>query len=100
MCIWTHVSEKTATDGQRGVGTRLQFFQKVLAVEVPQFLHISEYDTSLPPQILGQVQALHLREIVLNDVAERANVLPLCGNHLIHDMLHFTREQKDMIRYI
>lgn len=81
------------------MGARLQFFQEVLAVEVPQFLHIAKNDTTLPSQILRQVQALHLGEIVLNDVAERANVLPLCGNHLIHDVLRFTGEQKDMIRY-
>lgn len=92
------MSEKTTTDGQRGVGARLQLLQEILAVEVPEFLHIPENDAALPPQVLRQVQALHLGEIVLDDVAERANILPLCGDHLVHDVLHFTGEQKDMIR--
>lgn len=92
------MSEKAATDGQRGVGARLQLFQEVLTVEVPQFLHVPENDAALPPQVLGQVQALHFGEVVLDDVAERANILPLCGDHLVHDVLHFTGEQKDAIR--
>ncbi len=95
---WTHVSEKTATDGQRGVCARLQLLQEVLTVEVPEFLHIPENDAALPPQVLGQVQALHLGEIVLDDVAERADILSLCGDHLVHDVLHFTGEHKDTIR--
>ena len=90
------MSLKTAADGQRGVGASLQLLQEVLAVEVPQFLHIPENDAALPAQVLRQVEALHLREIMLDDVAERANVLPLCGNHFIHDVLHFTGEQKDV----
>lgn len=80
------------------MGARLQLLQKILTVEVPQFLHVPENYAALSPQVLGQVQALHLGEIVLNDVAERADVLPLSGNHLIHDVLHFTGEQKDTIR--
>lgn len=84
------MSEKTATDGQWGVGTRFQLLQEVLTVEVPQFFHIPKNDAALPPQVLRQVKALHLGEIVLDDVAERANILPLCGDHLIHDVLHFT----------
>lgn len=88
------MSEKTATDGQWGVGTCFQLLQEVLTMEVPQFLYIPENDAALPPQVLRQVEALHLREIVLVDVAEGANILPLCGDHLIHDVLHFTGEYK------
>lgn len=63
-------------------------------MKVPQLLHIPKNDAALSPQILGQVQPFHLREIVLNDVAEGANVLPFSGNHLIHDVLHFTAEEE------
>lgn len=88
------MSQETAADGQRGVGARLQLLQEVLAVEVPQFLHVPEDDAPLPAQVLRQVQALHLGEVVLDDVAEGADVLPLCGNHFIHDVPNFTAEQK------
>ena len=91
------MSLKAAADGQWGVGAGLQLLQEVPTVEVPQFLHVPENDAALPPQVLGQVQALHLGEIVLNDVVERADVLPLRGDHLVHDVLHFTGGQKDMI---
>lgn len=77
------------------MGARLQLLQEVLAVEVPQLLHIPEDDAALSPQVLRQVEALHLWEVVLNDVAERADVLPFCGNHFIHDVLHFAGEQRD-----
>lgn len=92
------MSEKTATDGQRGVGACLQILQEVLAVEVPELLHIPENDAAFPSQVLRQIQALHLGEIVFDDVAERADVLPLCGNHLVHDVLHFTGEKEDTKR--
>lgn len=91
------MSEKTAADGQRAVGARLQVLQEVLAVEVPQFLHIAKNDAALSPQVLGQIQALHLGEIVLYDVAERADVLPLRGDHLVHDVLHFTAQQNEEV---
>lgn len=94
--VCTHVSEKTATDGQRAVGTWLQILQEVLGVEIPQFLHVPKNDAALSPEVLGQVKPLHLREIMLDDVAQGANVLPLSGNHLIHDVLHFTGEHKDI----
>ena len=89
------MSEKAAADGQRAVGAQLQILQEVLSVKVPQFLHVSKNNTALPPQVLGQVQPLHLGEIVLDDVAEGADVLPLGGDHLVHDVLHFAGEQKD-----
>lgn len=84
--------KKTAADGQWAVSARFQLLQEVLTVEVPQFLHISKNDAAFPSQVLRQVQTLHLREVVLNDVAEGAHILPLRGDHLIHDVLHFTDE--------
>lgn len=89
------MSQEAAADGQRQVGARLQLLQEVLAVEVPQFFHIPKDDAPLPAQVLRQVQALHLGEVVLDNVAEGADVLPLGGNHLVHDVLNFTDERKE-----
>lgn len=97
MTVRTHVSEEAAADGQRTVCARLQVLEEVLAVKVPQLLHIAKDDGALPPQVLRQVQTLHLGEIVLDDVAEGADVLPLRGDHLVHDVLHFTGEQKEQV---
>lgn len=91
------MSEKTAADGERTVGARLQVLQEVLTVEVPQLLHVPENDAALPSQVLGQIQPLHLGEIVLDDVAEGADVLPLRGNHLVHDVLHFAAAQNTAV---
>lgn len=89
----TYMSEKTAADREWTVSTRLQVLQEVLRVKVPQLLHVSKNDAALPSQVLGQVQPLHLWEILLDDVAEGADVLPLRGNHLVHDVLHFAAAQ-------
>lgn len=90
----TYMSQETAADAQRRVSAGLQLLQEVLAVEVPQFFQVPKNDAALPSQVLRQVKTLHLGEIVLNDVAERANVFPLCGNHFIHDVLNFTGKHK------
>lgn len=89
------MSEEAAADGQRAVCARLQVLEEVLAVEVPQLLHVAKDDGALPPQVLRQVQPLHLREVVLDDVVEGAHVLPLRGDHLVHDVLYFAGEQNE-----
>lgn len=94
------MSEEAAADGQWTVCARLQVLEEVLAVEVPQLLHVAKNDGALPPQVLRQVQALHLREVVLDDVAEGADVLPLRGDHLVHDVLHFAGEQNKQVHLL
>lgn len=97
---WTHVSEEAAADGQWAVSARLQVLEEILAVKVPQLLHVAKDDGALPPQVLRQVQALHLGEIVLDDIAEGADVLPLRGDHLVHDVLHFTGQQNEQEHWL
>lgn len=94
------MSKEAAADGQRTVCARLQVLEEVLAVKVPQLLHIAKNDGALPPQVLRQVQTFHLGEIVLDDVAEGANILPLRGDHLIHDVLYFAGEQNERVRML
>lgn len=86
----THVSQKACADRQRRVSAALQILLKILSVKVTQLLQIPKNNTALPSQILRQIQTLHLREIMFNDVSERSDVLSLCRNHLIHDVLDFT----------
>lgn len=90
------MSQETAADDQRRVSACFELLEEVLAVEVPQFFQVSKNNAALPAQVLRQVKSLHLGEVVLNDVAERAYILPLCGNHFIHDVLNFTGEHKDV----
>lgn len=55
-------------------------------MKVHQLLQVSEDDTTLSPQVLWHVSALHLREIVVNDVPQRTHIFPLCCYHLIYDV--------------
>lgn len=91
--LTTHVLQEAAADGQGRVGAALQILQEVLAVEVTQLLQIPKNNAALPSQVLRKVQPLHLREVVLDDVAERSHVLSLCGDHLVHDVLDFAERQ-------
>lgn len=93
--LTTHVLQEAAADGQGRVGAALQILQEVLAVEVTQLLQIPKNNAALPSQVLRKVQPLHLREVVLDDVAERSHVLSLCGDHLVHDVLDFAERQWD-----
>ncbi len=92
---WTHVFEEAAADGQRWMSAALQIRQEILAVKDAQFLQIPENDAALPSEVLRKIQSLHLREVVLEDVAERSDILSLGGDHLIHDVLDFTETQRE-----
>lgn len=84
-----YVPQEAVADAQRVVAAALELPQKVLTVEVIEFLQVPKNDAALPPQVLGQIQALHLREVAFNDVTQRPDVLPLRGHHLINDVPQF-----------
>lgn len=65
-----YVSEEAVADPKWVVAAALQLPQEVLAVEVIEFLQVPKNDAALPTQVLGEVQALHLREVAVNDVAK------------------------------
>lgn len=81
-----YVPQEAVADAQRVVAAALELSQEVLTVEVIELLQVPKNDAALPPQVLGQIQALHLREVAFNDVAQRPDVLPLRGHHLIDDV--------------
>lgn len=83
------MSQEAAADGQWSVYTSLQVLEEVLAVEVAELLQVPEDDATLASQILWQLQSLHLRKIVLDDVRKGTHVFSLGGNHLIHNVLDF-----------
>lgn len=70
----------------------LQLSQEELTVEVQELLQVPEDDRAFPPQVLREVDPVHLRKVVMDDVAQRADVLPLSGDHLLHDVTQFTAE--------
>lgn len=87
-----YVAQEAVADAQRVVAAALQLLEEVLAVEVHQLLQVAEDDAALAPQVLRQVGALHLGEVVVDDVAQRAHVLPLRRHHLVYDVTQFTVE--------
>lgn len=62
------MAQETVADTERVVTAALQLLQEILTVEVHQLLQVAEDDAALSPEVLGQVGALHLREIVIDDV--------------------------------
>lgn len=81
-----YVSQEAVADPQWVVAAALELSQEVLAVEVIEFLQVPKNDTALPTQVLGEVKALHLREVAIDDVAKRPHIFPLRGYHLINDV--------------
>ena len=49
------------------------------------FLDVSEDHVSLSAQCLGKVVSIHLRDVVLDNKAERADVISLRLHHFTHD---------------
>lgn len=82
----SYMAQEAVADAQRVVAAALQLLEEVLAVEVNQLFQVAEDDAALAPQVLRQVGPLHLGEVVVDDVAQRAYVLPLCRHHLVHDV--------------
>jgi len=65
----------------------LQLRQEIVAVEVVKLLQVTEDDASLAPEVLGDVGSVQQGEVVRQDVAQRADILPLCEHQLLQDTL-------------
>lgn len=86
----TYMSEEAVRHSEWVFPAGLQLPQEELTVEVQKFLQVPKDDRALSPQVLRDVDPVHLREVVVDDVAQRANVLPLRGHHLLHDVTQLT----------
>lgn len=85
----TYVSQEAASHPERSVLTALQLTQEVVLVEVVELFQIPKDDAPLAPEVLGHVDPLHLREVILSNVTQSPHILPLCGQQLLHDPLQF-----------
>ena len=81
------MSEKATGHHGRLPLAGLQLWQKVVAVEVIKLLQVPEDNASLAPEVLGDVWSVQQGEVVGQDVAQRADVLPLCEHQLLQDTL-------------
>lgn len=82
----SYVAQEAVADPKWVVTAALKLLKEVLTVEVHQLLQVAEDDAAFSPQVLGQVRALHLGEVVINDVTQGAHILTLCRNHFIHNV--------------
>lgn len=80
----TYMHDKVMRNLERVPLTSLHLPQEVLAVELIDLLNVPEDDAALPPQGLGYIWALELRDVVLYDILQRQDVVPLCLHHLPH----------------
>lgn len=64
------MSEEAAGHHGRLPLAGLQLWQEVVAVEVVQLLQVAEDDTSLAPEVLGDVRSVQQGEVVGQDVAQ------------------------------
>lgn len=85
--VTAHMSEEAAGHHGGLPLAGLQLGQEVVAVEVVEFLQVAEDDASLAPEVLGDVWSVQQGEVVGQDVAQRADVLPLCEHQLLQDTL-------------
>lgn len=83
----THMSEKAASHHGRVPLAGLQLWQEVVAVEVIKLLQVAEDDASFAPQVLGDVWSVRQGEVVGQDVAQGADILPFCVHQLFQDTL-------------
>lgn len=91
MCgVRGYMSQEAVWDPQWVFPAGLQFSQEELTVEVQKLLQVPKDNRAFPPQVLRKLGAVHLREVVMDDVTQRANVLPLCGHHLVHNVTQLT----------
>lgn len=81
------MSEKTAGDHGGLSLARLQLWQEIVVVEIIQLLQIAKDNPSFAPEVLGDVLSVQQGEVVGQDVAQRADVLPLCEHQLLQDTL-------------
>lgn len=62
------MSEEAVWHSERVFPAGLQLSQEELTVEVQKFLQVPEDDRAFAPQILRDVDPVHLREVVVDDV--------------------------------
>lgn len=86
-CGSAHMSEEAASHHGGVVLAGLQLRQEVVAVEVVELLQVAKDDASLASQVLGNVGSVQQREVVGEDVGQRADVLSLGKQHLLQDSL-------------
>ena len=94
-CWATYVSEEAVRDSERMFPAGLQLSEEELTVKVQKFLQVPEDDGSFAPQVLRKVAAVHLREIVMDDVSQRAHVLLLRGDHFLHNVTQLTARTRE-----
>lgn len=85
--VTAHMSEEAAGHHGGLPLAGLQLRKEVVAVEVIEFLQVAEDDASLAPEVLGDVWSVQQVEVVGQDVAQRADVLPLREHQLLQDTL-------------
>lgn len=81
------MSEEAAAHSERLAPAALQLPEEGEAVEVVELLQVAEDAATLAPQGLGHVGPLQQRGVVSHDVRQRAHVLPLRQQQLLHDPL-------------
>lgn len=64
------MSEEAAGHHGRFPLAGLQLWQEVVAVEVIELLQVTEYHSSLAPEVLGDIWSVQQGEVVGEDVAQ------------------------------
>lgn len=82
----TYMHEKVMRNLERVPLTSLHLPQEVLTVELIDLLNVPKDDAALPPQGLRYIWALELRDVVLYDILQGQDIVPLCLYHLPHDV--------------
>lgn len=90
----TNMSEEAAGHQSGFPLTGLELRQEVVAVEVIQLFQVSKNDAPLSSQVLGDVGSVQQGKVVSEDVAQRANVVPLRVQQLLQDSLQTSGEQQ------
>lgn len=78
-----YVTQKAAPHSERLRDAALQLVQEVVTVKVMQLFQVPEDAPPLSPEVLGDVCSLQLGEVVLSDITQGFDVLPLCGQQLL-----------------
>lgn len=93
----TYMSQEAVWNSERVFPAWLQLTEEELTVEVQKFLQVSKDDRAFTPQVLRKVVALHLREVVNDDVTQGPHIFSLRGYHLLHDVTQFTGHEADNV---
>lgn len=95
----SYVIKEAASGSQRLRLTGLQLLLEVLTVKVVEFLQITENSPSLTTQILWDIWSGQQGIIMSQDVSQRANVLHLRQQELLHDPLKLPVEEIQVLTY-